>query len=425
MISTFKCELRDVPLELINVDKYRVRDSIDEEHVDRICNDYKKTNVQIYPIHLREDNGTLELMDGKHRYLGAKKADKKTIRAFVWIGMSEEDAWILVSKIFTMQKKGKPIEEGRLILKLIENNHLSQKQIAIDLGRTESWVSSRLSLVLDCVQSVRKYVEQGKINFSVAKVISKLDRKEQKKFADRVIKNNWTLEKTKEQYELIVNPLTSETEESVDEVPPIEEKEQVISKAPYEIVKRTSKTITVNDTLFNNTCLIKINDLNNRDFYCIDHKGIFCASITKFLKTVDISVITAFPLSPDDPDLDELAKNYLYTEGESISPSLLDIGDSDISDVVTSSESILEEDEVISPDIDEEKLEVSTSTMDEVPSIFESGLAATLEGPKDTTVIIECSLPKNKYDKLQIYCNKKGKPIEEILITCIDKLLEK
>jgi ParB family chromosome partitioning protein len=306
-------KLEEVLISDVNRGRFRVREVVSQEHIQALLEDYEKSNTLLDPIDVWSNNGSLELLDGEHRIIVYEKKGNQTILAKVWYEMTEEEALLFILRKVTLKKVLSPIEEAKAILRYIENYNISQKEISEKLSRSQMWVSTRLSILLDTSDVIREYVKKGELSFSKAQIVAKLDKKKQKKFADMIIKNNLTLEETKKEYDYIVNPLAvpPELEKKIDVPKKVELKEE---KKEFIITKRTPNYLFVENQIDDINCKIKIGDLDMKRFFCETHNSIFCRSIISFIKKIDKKEIEKIPFVEDEEPIKEVKKPTIMQE---------------------------------------------------------------------------------------------------------------
>jgi ParB/RepB/Spo0J family partition protein len=481
MCPNFFYEIRKVPIDKIRIGKFRIRANVDEEHIKVITNDLDKVKVQIDPIELWSNSDELHLMDGEHRILSQTKRGEHEIISKVWSNMTEEEAYFFVLRKNTMHKQTAPMEEGKLILQLIENYHYTQKQVAEELSRNESWVSSRLLLVLSCSDSIKKDVENGKLSFSKAQIISKLPQKKQRAFADKIIKNKWSLEQVKDQYELIINPslkdekkeTKKDTEEEPSNIEAVSEVSEEPKKERYEIRKRTQEMLEVVNNLSNGeVCNIKIINLDKRKFFCVTHNSLFCAIITQFLKNLDIKDFNKIPLTEEEKVIDKMAEMYMnnataietkvetkeepiisneeikidsinksepqveksitaFIESETVEKEPSD----DIELKVSSDNVELVEEDIVKADIENSSTEAAVEESPKITdierissiseTIFNHGESISKVLKEEETVDIVIKIPKSLFLQFQDFCNKVSIDVNTQFINLINYILKK
>ncbi|MHA1227445.1 MAG: ParB/RepB/Spo0J family partition protein [Candidatus Hodarchaeales archaeon] len=170
-------------------DKFQVREDFDKEHLASIVDSLRKDG-QWNPIIVRPTkNGEYELIAGHYRLAAAKELGWTDIEATVR-DFDEIESRILALKTNLLSKSMTEIEEGRILKSLMEQDGLTQKELAEKIGKSSTWVSNRLSLVLRIHDDVRKALTQNKITFELIPVIGTVDIKLQPKFLNLILEKN-------------------------------------------------------------------------------------------------------------------------------------------------------------------------------------------------------------------------------------------
>jgi len=170
-----------VKIEEIVVPWYAPREEIDKEFVKELAESLKRSG-QWDPVLLRRSGeGKYELIAGLQRLEAAKLLGWKEVEASV-IDVSEEEAALMAIETNIMRRGLKEIEEGKAIKKIMEKFGLTQKEIARRLGKSETWVSSRLTLALDVSKAVQDAIFRNEISMSQAVVIGQLPKNKQHEF---------------------------------------------------------------------------------------------------------------------------------------------------------------------------------------------------------------------------------------------------
>jgi ParB family chromosome partitioning protein len=164
-----------VQLSKINVGNYKIRDSIDEDHVKEIAASFEKDG-QWDPIIIRtsEDRGTYDLVAGEHRLCAAKTLRWSEIEATVRDDIDDSEADFLALKTNMYRKEMLSTEEGKAIKTYMERHNMTQKQVAEELRRSVNWVSERLILALDICKDVKDAISSGGITLRQAVIISQI-----------------------------------------------------------------------------------------------------------------------------------------------------------------------------------------------------------------------------------------------------------
>lgn len=120
-------------------------------------------NGQLTPVTvLQSAPNQYTLIDGYLRIQALKKLKQDTVLAEVW-ECTESDALLL---LFAHQgtRHWEVFEEAQMIRELQEHYHLSQEQIANRIGKTQSFVSRRLSLLAELSDECIRWIMAGRIN---------------------------------------------------------------------------------------------------------------------------------------------------------------------------------------------------------------------------------------------------------------------
>jgi ParB/RepB/Spo0J family partition protein len=122
------------------------------------------THGQLSPVVVVPTNQSnrYTLMDGYLRVQAMKKLRQDIVKAEIW-ECSEADA--LVSLLIHQgQRTWEVFEEAQALRELQTRYGLSQEQISKQIGRTQSWISHRLSLLSTLTEPFIDAVIQGKIS---------------------------------------------------------------------------------------------------------------------------------------------------------------------------------------------------------------------------------------------------------------------
>ena len=180
-----------VDLENLNVEAYNVRDEIDEDHVNEIA-DSLSEDGQWNPIIVRPNqNGGYDVIAGHTRYRAAKSLGWDSLEATVK-DVDEERAKELALKTNLKREPMSKIEEGKVVNDLLDRHDLSERELAEQLGKSETWVNDRIRVALDLKPEVKGLVQEGELSYSLARVVRRVSDDRQLEFAELLIEQNIT-----------------------------------------------------------------------------------------------------------------------------------------------------------------------------------------------------------------------------------------
>src|SRR5262245_40173190 len=102
------------------------------------------------------------LMDGYLRVQAMQQLGNDIVQAEVW-DCSEAHA-LLVLLVHQNQRAWEVFEQAQALRELQTRYHLTQEQIAKQIGRAQSWISDRLSLLTTLTDPLIEAVKKGKIS---------------------------------------------------------------------------------------------------------------------------------------------------------------------------------------------------------------------------------------------------------------------
>ncbi len=185
-----------------------------------------------------------QLIAGERRYLAAKMLGLRSVPAIVR-NVSLEREKLELAVIENIQRENlNPIETARAFTRLQEEFRMTQREIAVKLGKSREVVANTMRL-LDLPEYIRTAVEKGEISESHARLLLSVDDPgAQKRFFDDIITNKLTTRNLKEKVQQSGGSRRGRpplTEENIPpEVKALQEELSSSLGAPVEIRKGTN-----------------------------------------------------------------------------------------------------------------------------------------------------------------------------------------
>jgi ParB/RepB/Spo0J family partition protein len=101
------------------------------------------------------------LIDGYQRVAALEKLGRDTVSAVV-LALDEVEALCLTHRLEGAQQRC-PLEQGWLLVELVERHGVSQQKLGWLLGHSASWVSRRLGLVCELPEQAQELVRVGRL----------------------------------------------------------------------------------------------------------------------------------------------------------------------------------------------------------------------------------------------------------------------
>lgn len=188
-----------VPIDRISANPYQPRQSFDQARLDELARSILEKGV-IQPVTVRRKNGQeeYELIAGERRLRAARQTGYQTIPAIV-MAVSSPEEMMELSLIENIQRDDlNPIHEARAYLRLQEECHLTQEEVATRVGKNRTTVANTLRL-LKLPAEVQKCLLAGEVSMGHARALLGLEnRAEQAELCRQVVKKGLSVRKVEE-----------------------------------------------------------------------------------------------------------------------------------------------------------------------------------------------------------------------------------
>ncbi len=211
-----KAKVVDLDLNDILPNRFQPRIKFNEDSIIELSESIKEHGV-IQPIIVRPIGDKYEIIAGERRYKASVLAGKDTIPAIISSFNDKDSAEVAL--IENVQRRDlTPIEEAISYKKILDMGYLTQEQLAVKLGRSQSAVANKIRLLNLC-DEVQEALMEDKISERHARSLLKLKEKDkQKAMLDRIIKERLTVRKTEEEIEKMSTFITEPIDEPQGEV---------------------------------------------------------------------------------------------------------------------------------------------------------------------------------------------------------------
>lgn len=194
--ETPKEEIIKVNIDDLRPNPYQPRKVFDEEALKELSESIKEHGV-FQPIIIKKSIKGYEIIAGERRVKASKLAGKKEIPAI--IRDFNDTQMMEIALLENLQRENlTAIEEAQAYQKLQETLSLTQEELAKRIGKSRSHITNMLGL-LSLPQIIQDDVNNKKITMGHARVLSKLeDREQQKELERKVIEEGISVRKLEE-----------------------------------------------------------------------------------------------------------------------------------------------------------------------------------------------------------------------------------
>ena len=184
--ETPKEEIVDINIDELRSNPYQPRKVFDEEALQELSDSIKEHGV-FQPIIVKKGIKGYEIIAGERRVKASIMAGLKEIPAIVRDFNDQE--MMEIALLENLQRENlTAIEEANAYKKLQENLNITQEELAKRLGKSRSHITNMLGL-LSLPDDIQKDVQEKNISMAHARVLSKLENKEQQENLVKKIKD--------------------------------------------------------------------------------------------------------------------------------------------------------------------------------------------------------------------------------------------
>jgi len=209
--SEEKNRIIHIPVEKIKPNPYQPRKVFDKASLEELCESIKQYGV-LQPISVRRmSSGNYELVAGERRLRAAKMANLNEIPAIV-MDITDNDSAIL-AMIENLQREDLHfMEEAEGYLNLISEHGMTQEELALKVGKTQSTIANKLRL-LKLPPLVKKIINDNDLTERHARALLKLhDEQLQLKVLKTVCEKGLNVKKTEELVQNVIEKYTKDAD---------------------------------------------------------------------------------------------------------------------------------------------------------------------------------------------------------------------
>jgi len=164
-----------LPLEKISLPKESMRTYHDPTGIEELA--YSMASVGlIHPISVKWTGERYEIVAGERRFMAAQKLLWQELPCYI-IQKNQLSGDVIKIIENVQRKETTPIEEFRMLVRLLEDYHMSQKELAKILGKSEAWVSQRLT-IQNWPEYLQEALEAEYLPFHICREIANIKDKE-------------------------------------------------------------------------------------------------------------------------------------------------------------------------------------------------------------------------------------------------------
>lgn len=208
-----RAKVVDLDLNDILPNRFQPRIKFNEDSIIELSESIKEHGV-IQPVVVRPIGDKYEIIAGERRYKASVLAGKDTIPAII-TNLNDKDS-AEVALIENVQRRDlTPIEEAISYKKILDMGYLTQEQLAVKLGKSQSTIANKVRLLNLCDEGQEALMED-KISERHARSLLRLENfEQQKEMLKKIIDERLTVRKTDEEIDKMNGTLqvTSPTEE--------------------------------------------------------------------------------------------------------------------------------------------------------------------------------------------------------------------
>ena len=186
-------ETKLVAIDLVVPNPYQPRTQFQDEALMELAQSIRENGL-IQPITVREQDGKYQIIAGERRYRAMKLLGKLEVPVVIMDADSLQMAELaLVENI--QRENLSAIEEAKAYVDIMAISHLTQSQLALKMGKSQSAIANKLRL-LNLSEEVQNAVSEKRISERHARALLGNEPKRQIELLKQIEKKNLTVAQT-------------------------------------------------------------------------------------------------------------------------------------------------------------------------------------------------------------------------------------
>ena len=201
-----KLNVVNIPIDEIQPYSYQPRKTFNDETLDELTNSIKNYGVLQPIVVRRRGRSGYEIIAGERRWRACKRAGLKEIPAIIKDAKDMDSA--ILALIENIQREDLNfIEEAEGYRQLIQECGVTQEQLAMKLGKSQSTIANKMR-ILKLPPEVIRIISQEKLSERHARSLLKLpDEELQTHILKRVVEENLSVRQTEELIERTIEKI--------------------------------------------------------------------------------------------------------------------------------------------------------------------------------------------------------------------------
>lgn len=188
--------VEEIPVSMIVPNRNQPRKVFSKESIDELAETIREHGL-LQPVILRKcSEGEYEIIAGERRFRAVSSLGWESIPAIVKDMSDRESASFAI--IENLQREGlTAIEEASAYSRLMEINHLTQQELAREIGKSQSFVANKLRLLKLC-DRVKEAIMNKSITERHGRAMSGLEEGQQIYVLDRIAESHLSVKETED-----------------------------------------------------------------------------------------------------------------------------------------------------------------------------------------------------------------------------------